>query len=105
MALAVSPHDAAGPPEDVRRVLACVEQLLPFLQHPLEAGVGHHPQAGAPPDIPPVTHDGGVIHADHTLGAVNFLTPLAADEVTGAGHQGTGPAVHLQRLGETVGRR
>lgn len=29
LALSVSPHAAAGSPEDVRRVLAGVEQLLP----------------------------------------------------------------------------
>lgn len=60
--------------------------------------MGHDPQTRALADVTLVAHDGGVVHADHALGAVNFPASFAPDELAGAGHQGASPAVHLQRL-------
>ncbi|TNN69238.1 hypothetical protein EYF80_020555 [Liparis tanakae] len=41
VAFPIPSHAAAWSPEDEHRVLACVEQLLPAPQHPLQAGVSY----------------------------------------------------------------
>lgn len=96
MASPVPPHAAARPPEDEHGVLAAVQQqLLPPLQHPLEAGVSHDAQTGAPADVLLVACAGSVIHSDDALRAVDFVAPHASGQLAGAGHQGTRPAVHV----------
>lgn len=98
-ALPVAPHVAAGPPEDERGVLAGVEQLVAIPQHPLHAGVSDDAQGGAPADVPGVAPGGGgVVHADDALGPVDLFAATASYEVTRAGHQGAGLAVHPGRL-------
>lgn len=98
-ALPVAPHVAAGAPEDEHRVLAGVEQLVATPQDPLHAGVSDDAQGGAAADIAGVTPGGGsVVHADDALGLIDLLAPGASDEVTRAGHQGAGLAVHPERL-------
>ena len=97
-ALPVPPHAAARPPEDEHRVLAVVEQLLPAPQQPLQAGVRHHSQGGAPAHVPLEAGAGGVVHADDARGSVDLLPPLAARQPARADDQRAGAAVHLQGL-------
>lgn len=100
-ALPVPPHVVAGAPEDEHRVLAGVEQLVAAAQHPLHAGVGDDSQGGAAADVLAVrAGGGGVVHADDTLGPVDLLSPVSADEMAGAGDQRAGMAVHPERLQE-----
>lgn len=70
-------HEAAGAPEDERRVLAHVEQLLPAPQHPLQTGVSYDTQACSLTDVLLIADAGGVVHADDTVRAVNFSASLA----------------------------
>lgn len=97
--LPIAPHVVAGPPEDEHCVLAGVEQLVATPQDPLHAGVGDDAQGGAAAHVAAVTPGGGgIVHADDAFGPVDVLPPTASDEVTRAGHQGAGAAVHLKRL-------
>lgn len=98
LALAVTPHVAAGAPEDEHGALAHVEQVVAVAEDPLNAGMCDDPQAGAIAHVAPVATRGGVVHADDTLGLVNLGALLAAQQVTGARHQGTVSAVHSQGL-------
>lgn len=98
MTFPVPSHAAARSPEDVRGVLAGVEQLPSALQHPLEAGMSYHAQASAPAHVPLMARGGGVVHADHAVRPVDLRPSLAPGQPAGAGDQGAGPAVHLQRL-------
>lgn len=98
-ALPVTPHVAAGAPEDEHCVLAGVEQLVTTPQDPLHAGVSDDAQGSAAADVAAVTPgSGGVVHADDALGPVDLFAPTASDEVTRAGHQGAGLAMHPERL-------
>lgn len=108
-ALPVASHVAAGAPEDEHGVLAGVEQLVATPQDPLHAGVSDDAQGGAAADVAGVTPGGGgIVHADDALSPVDLFTPAASNEVTRAGHQGAGLAVHPERLiewSETVGKK
>lgn len=97
-ALAITPHIAAGAPEDEHGALADVEQVVAVAEDPLDAGMCDDPQAGAIAHVAPIAPRRGVIHADDTLGLVNLGASPAAQEMPRAGHQGTVPAVHFQRL-------
>lgn len=98
MAFSVSSHAATWSPEDEHCVLARVEQFLPALHYSLQAGMSYDTQACAPANVPLIASAGSVVHTDDTLAAVDFFTPRAPSQLAGAGHQGAGPAVHLQRL-------
>lgn len=98
VAFSIPSHAAAGSPEDVCRVLTRIEQLLPAPQHPLKAGVSHDTQARALTNVLLIAYGGSIVHTDYTLRAVDFSTSPAPGQLTGAGHQSTSPAVHLQRL-------
>lgn len=98
MAFPIPSHAAAGSPEDVCRVLTCIEQLLPAPQHPLKARVSHDTQACALANVLLIAYGGSIVHTDYTLRAVNFSPSPAPGQLAGAGHQSTSPAVHLQRL-------
>lgn len=98
MAFSILSHAAAWPPEDEHRVLARVKQLLPAPHDSLQAGMRYNTEACAPANVLLIAYTGSVIHTDHTLTAVDFFTPLATGQMARAGHQGTSPAVHLQRL-------
>lgn len=97
-ALAITPHIAAGAPEDEHGALAHVEQVVAVAEDPLDAGMCDDPQAGAISHVPPIAPRRGVIHADDALRLVNLGASPAAQEMPGAGHQGTVSAVHFQRL-------
>lgn len=98
-ALPIAPHVVAGTPEDEHSILAGVEKLVAAPQDSLHAGVSDDTQGGAAADITSVTPGGrGVVHADDALGSVDLFTPSASYEVTRAGHQGAGVAVHPERL-------
>lgn len=97
-ALAITPHIAAGAPEDEHGALADVEQVVAVAEDPLDAGMCDDPQAGAIAHVAPIAPRRGVIHADDALGLVNLGASPAAQEMPRAGHQGTVPAVHFQRL-------
>lgn len=98
-ALPVTSHVAAGAPEDEHGVLAGVEQLVATPQDTLHAGVSDDAQGGAAANVAGVTPGGGgIVHADDALSPVDLFTPGASNEVTRAGHQGTGLAVHPERL-------
>lgn len=98
LAFAVTPHVAAGAPEDEHSALAHVEQVVAVAENPLNAGMGDDPQAGTIAHVAPIAARGGVVHADDALGLVNLGALPAAQQVPGARHQGTVPAVHSQGL-------
>lgn len=98
MAFSITSHATARSPEDEHCVLAHVEELLPAPQHPLQAGVGYNTQACAPTDVLLIPEAGSIVHTNNTLRAVDFFAPLARCQLPRAGHQGTSPAVHFQRL-------
>lgn len=55
-------------------------------------------QARAPAHVPLMAHGGSVVHADHAVRPVDLLASFAPNQPAGAGDQGAGPTVHLQRL-------
>lgn len=73
LAPSVPPHAAAWPPED--QDLAPIQQLLPALQHPLQAGVGHNPHVCALPDILLEPFGGSVVHPDDAVRLIDFSPP------------------------------
>lgn len=82
------PNLVGGAPEDDDGVSnRTVEELGHFPGHPEDAGVGYDSQVGVVPYIGLEPQSGGVVHADHTLCAVDLCARSSAQNVAGAGHQ------------------
>lgn len=77
-----------GSPEDDHRVaIRPVQELIKPPGHPEHAGVGDHPQSGLVPDVSLKPQRRRVVHANHTLRAVDLCSRAAVQDVAGARHQ------------------
>lgn len=86
--LSVLPDLVGGPPEDDDGVaVGAVQELTRPADHPEHAGVRYDSQSGPVADIRLVAQGGGVVHANHTLGAVDLFSCAGSQDVAGARHQ------------------
>lgn len=96
--LPILPHVPIGTPEDIRSVCRSLEIKLFVFQQEGDAGVRHHSDGGAAPDIFLVPRCGCVVHPDHAFSLVYLFTEACAQHLTWAGDQGTVAAAHVQVL-------
>lgn len=94
----VLPHVPVRTPEHVGGVCTLLEVVVLVLDQQGNAGVGHHPDAGAAPDVLLVSLRGRVVHPENTPSLVDLLTGTSSEHLTWAGDQGTVVAVHVQEL-------
>lgn len=78
-------HLGGRPPEDEDGLWGLVDELLGPLEDTVEAGVGHHTEAGLIAHISVVACGGSIIHADGALSPIDGRAQVGAQEVAGAG--------------------
>lgn len=78
-------HLGRRPPEDEDGLWGLVDELLGPLEDAVEAGVGHHAEAGLVAHVNLVAGGGSVVHADGALSPVDGRAQAGAQEVAGAG--------------------
>lgn len=87
-----------GTPEDEHRLRGSVDEFLGLPQHTEHTGMGHYAEGGFVAYVGRVASGGRIIHADGTLGPLNFRAQFGTQQVAGAGYDHALIAPGGQRL-------
>lgn len=94
-------HLGRWPPEDEDGLWGLVDKFLGPLEDTIEAGVGHHTEAGLVAHVNLIARGGSIVHADGALSSIDGCAQAGAQKVAGAGYDSTLVAVRSQGLAMT----